>query len=206
MGSVLTKEQNSLIIGTLLGDGCLEKQSVNSRLKIDHFSVNKDYVFWKYKILENVAADKPRIVRQLNKRSGKICERWAFATRSEPVLNPYFDLFYGTGKKELNLGFIKLFKEPLSLAVWLMDDGYKRNDCNAIRFSTDCFTLNENQILLNCLKINFGVDSKIHRKAKVWNIYIPTREMDKVREIILPYISQVKSMIYKLPQPLTTYP
>ena len=206
MGSVLTKEQNSLIIGTLLGDGCLEKQNVNSRLKIDHFSVNKDYVFWKYKILENVAADKPRIIRQLNKRSGKICERWAFATRSEPVLNPYFDLFYGTGKKELNLGFIKLFKEPLSLAVWLMDDGYKRNDCNAIRFSTDCFTLNENQILQNCLKINFGVDSKIHRKAKVWNIYIPTREMNKVREIILPYISQVKSMIYKLPRPLTTYP
>jgi len=206
VGSVLTKEQNSLIIGTLLGDGCLEKQNVNSRLKIDHFSVNKDYVFWKYKILENVAADKPRIIRQLNKRSGKICERWAFATRSEPVLNPYFDLFYGTGKKELNLGFIKLFKEPLSLAVWLMDDGYKRNDCNAIRFSTDCFTLNENQILQNCLKINFGVDSKIHRKAKVWNIYIPTREMNKVREIILPYISQVKSMIYKLPRPLTTYP
>lgn len=206
MGSVLTKEQQSLILGTLLGDGCLEKQNINSRLKIDHYSISKDYVFWKYKILENLAADKPRIIRQLDKRSGKICERWAFATRSEPLLNPYFDLFYKTGKKILNSKFVKLFKHPLSLAVWLMDDGYKRNDCNAIRFSTDSFALDENLILQECLKMNFGIDSKIHKKGNVWNIYIPTREMNKIREIILPYISEVKSMMYKLPRPVTTCP
>lgn len=204
MGSVLTEKQKSLIVGTLLGDGCLEKRWANSRLRIDHYSVNRDYVFWKYKILENIASNKPRIVRQLDKRSEKVCERWAFATHAEPALNPYFNFLYKTGKKKLNPSLIKLFKYPLSLAVWFMDDGYKRNDCNAIRFSTDCFTLDENLILQKCLKMNFGINSKIHKKGKVWNIYVPTGEMNKVREIVFPYISEVKSMMYKLPQPVTT--
>ncbi|MGD0977397.1 MAG: LAGLIDADG endonuclease [Minisyncoccia bacterium] len=201
MESGLTVIQKFLILGTLLGDGSLEKRWANSRLRVDHYSVSKDFVFWKYNILKNIASNEPKIIRELDKRSGKTCERWAFATRALPGLNFYYDFFYKDGQKIIPKEIVKHFKHPLSLAVWLMDDGYKRNDCNAIRFSTDLFSFEENKILQKCLLRNFKINSKLHKKGKVWNIYIPQPEMRKFNAIVSPYVFQVKSMMYKLPHP-----
>lgn len=122
--SGLTDIQKFLVLGTLLGDGCLEKRWANSRLRIDHYSINKDYVFWKYKILKNLAASKPRIIRQIDRRSGNTCVRWAFATHATPELNFYYKFFYQNGKKEIHPKIINHLTHALSLAVWVMDDGY----------------------------------------------------------------------------------
>jgi hypothetical protein len=78
-----------------------------------------------------------------------------------------------------------------------MDDGYKRNDCNALRFSTDLFSYEEQLILQKCLGKNFGISSKLHRKGYSWNIYVPTTEMSKVCHLIDEHI--ILSMKYKLP-------
>ena len=51
---MLTKEENDILIGPLLGDGCLR---IMGRCKFPAFSVShsekqKDYVFWKYEKLK----------------------------------------------------------------------------------------------------------------------------------------------------------
>lgn len=198
MGSVnFTVEQKSLILGTLLGDGCLEKRHANPRLRIDHAVAQKDYVFWKYKILKASASQPPNALYDRDNRTGEVFCRWYFATRAIPELNEYYYLFYPDSKKVIKREIAHYFREPLSLAVWLMDDGYKRNDCDALRLSTDCFSREEQEILQDCLFNNFGVYSTLHRKGAAWNIYIPASEMNKVRAMLDPYI--IPTMRYKLP-------
>ena len=85
---------------------------------------------------------------------------------------------------------------PLSLAIWFMDDGYKRNDCNAFRLNTDLFTYDEQKLLVSCLKENFGIGSTIHKKGKTFNIYIPERSSRKFCEIVKPHI--LDSLLYKV--------
>lgn len=197
MGSGLNNEQKALIIGTLLGDGSIEKRHKNPRLRIDHSSVQKEYVFWKYNILKNIATREPHILYEKDKRSGKVFSRWYFSSKAMPELEFYYRLFYQEGKKIIRKEIINYLKEPFSLAVWLMDDGYKRNDCDALRLSTDCFSFGEQETLQYCLDKNFGISSKIHRKGRFWNIYIPSTEMGVARAILNSYI--IPTMSYKLP-------
>jgi hypothetical protein len=197
VGSGLTDEQKSVIIGTLLGDGCIEKRKKNPRLRIDHANAQKEYVFWKYGILKNIATRPPHILYERDKRSGKVGIRWYFATHADAELHWYYELFYQNKIKVIREDIIDHFTHPRSLAVWLMDDGYKRNDCDAVRFSTDCFSYEEQEILQKCLFRNFGICSKLHRKGTAWNIYVPSSEMDKMRALCVPYIIPV--MQYKLP-------
>ena len=49
----LTKRQKDILIGMLLGDGCLEKNGRNVRLRIEHGLSQKDYLDWKYEMRKN---------------------------------------------------------------------------------------------------------------------------------------------------------
>lgn len=193
---ILTCNQKALIIGTLLGDGNLLKRYVNTNLRIDHGVVQKSYLFWKYKLLKNIATKKPIIIKQIDKRDGKIIKRWHFKTIAMPELNFYWNLFYPNSKKKIPENIDWYFSNPISLAVWIMDDGYRRNDCNAIRISSDGFSYKEQLILKECLAKNFDINTKIHKKGKYWNLYIPSGEMLKTKNLIQEYI--IDSMKYKI--------
>lgn len=192
----LTQIQKSLIIGTILGDGNLENRKLNASLRIDHGENQKEYLFWKYDLLRNIATKEPVIIEEAHKQTGKVYVRWHFRTKALPELNFYWNLFYPTRKKIVPVSIAKYLNAPLALAVWIMDDGYLRNDCNAFRFNTDGFSYKEQFILQDCLKGNFGIDSKLHKKGSYWNIYIPMNEMMRLRAIVAPYL--VPSMSYKL--------
>jgi len=193
----LTKRQKEILIGILLGDGCLEKNGRNVRLRVDHGLKQKDYLRWKYKEFKDLATGKPRIVRgAIHRRTKRIYKRWHFSTFSLPELNGYHHKFYYRKIKRIPKNILELLKSPLSLAVWFMDDGYKRNDCNALRINTDAFTYNEQKILQQCLKRNFRIDSKIHKKGKFWNIYIPEPEAKNFCKIVKRYI--LPKMNYKI--------
>lgn len=206
MGSMvnLTDRQKSLILGTLLGDASIEKRWANPRLRIDHAAQQKAYVFWKYDILQNIATRQPHILHEKDQRSGKTFARWYFSTKALPELGFYQQLFYRKGRKVIVEEISDCLRDPLSLAVWLMDDGYKRNDCDALRLSTDCFLYKEQLILQKCLDRNFGIRSAIHKKGATWNIYIPSTQMNVARALLAPHI--IPSMSYKLPCPVTTWP
>ena len=77
-----------------------------------------------------------------------------------------------------------------------MDDGYKRNDCDAFRFNTDSFGRSEQQMLREVLEKNFGIDSTLHKKGKWWNIYIPQKSSKRFVELVQPYV--IPSLGYKI--------
>lgn len=184
----LSYRQKEILIGTLLGDAHLEKNGRNVRLRIDHAEGQENYLRWMWLEFKNFVYAPPKLVQEIDKRSGKVYRRWHFSTYSVDVFNFYWKLFYRNKVKIVPGNIIKLLYSPLSLAVWFMDDGYKRNDCNALRLNTDSFQLQEQRLLQKCLKKNFKIESNLHRKGRFWTIYIPSPEARKFCRIIKPYI------------------
>jgi len=191
----INKRQRQIIIGTLLGDGHLEKNGRYTRLRIDHRQ--KDYVEWKYTELSKIVTAKPRIVLDKCRSSNnKFYRRWHVSTYSIPELDEYREIFYRDGRKCIPSGIGGMLDSPLALAVWYMDDGYKRNDCAALRLNTDAFTCAEQNLLLQMLKNNFAICANLHRKGKWHNIYVPQQEALKFCTIIRPFV--LPTLEYKL--------
>lgn len=191
----LSRQQNDILIGMILGDCHLEKNGHNVRLRVDHAENQKKYLEWKYKIFQNLAS-KPRLIQTIDRRWGKTYKRWHFSTFSSELFNVYWKMFYKDKRKIIPKNIKRIMSSPLSLAIWFMDDGYKRNDCNALRLNTDSFQLKEQELLQKCLKSNFGIETKLHKKGKFWNIYIPSSEARKFCRLIKPYI--ISGMDYKI--------
>ena len=81
------------------------------------------------------------------------------------------------------------------LAIWIMDDGYRRSDCNALRLNTQGYSYNDHQVIKKSLK-KLGIESTIHRQTKYFVTYIPSASMDLLRSTVTPYV--IPSMTYKL--------
>ncbi len=192
----LTKRQDAIIIGTLLGDGCLEQNGKHTRLRLEHGKYQKSYLLWKFKELKSIMTGSVMNVRYYHKINKRFYDSYRAYTFSREVMRCYQDMFYLHGKKIIPGNIGELLKNPLSLAVWLMDDGYKRNDCNAFRLGTDSFTMEEQILLQEVLLKNFGLETKIHKKGKYWNIYIPERESKKFVAMVKSYI--IPEFAYKI--------
>lgn len=113
--------------------------------------------------------------------------------------------FYPIGKKIVPNNLKSLLINPLSLAVWYMDDGcldYRFKDhCNAT-FATFCFTFSECKILKRVLHENFHVKASIHKntmRGKIYyRLYILSESMNHFVKLIQPFI--LPCFYYKLPE------
>lgn len=192
----LTQRQNAIIIGTLLGDGCLERNGKHVRLRLEHGISQKFYLLWKYKELKKVITGNVMSLHYYHKVNKCFYDSFRAYTFSNQIFDMYWNTFYFNKKKIIPSRIHSILNHPLSLAVWFMDDGYKRNDCNALRLSTDSFTKNEQVILQSVLKDNFGIETSLHKKGKYWNIYIPKKESKKFVGLVKPYI--IPELVYKI--------
>ena len=193
----LSKRQKAIVIGSLLGDGCLERNGRNVRLRIEHSDSQKEYLLWKCKKLQRLITERsPMKINAFHKVYKRRYISWRAYTMTNINLNELFYLFYKENKKIIPYSIIKDLTDPLSLAVWFMDDGYKRNDCNAFRISTDSFTYHENELLVKVLKQNFGLNCNIHKKGNYWNIYIPKKSAYEFKDLISLYI--IPTLRYKI--------
>ena len=183
--------QKSVLIGTILGDGCFTENfgKKHYRLQIEQGNNRKEYVFWFYGIFKNWILSPPKYLRE--RRS------WRFKTISHPEITEFHEKFYRNRRKIIPPDIGKLLFHPISLAVWFMDDGAGRSDCRSYTFSTHSFSEQDNKLLVSVLEKNFGVKSVIHWDGKGYRIYIPAKESEKFENIILPYI--LPSMKYKFP-------
>ena len=136
------------------------------------------------------------MVQSKHYKAGKVFRRLHFSTLSLKCLNDYHFKFYRNGRKIIPKNIDSILISPLSLAVWFMDDGYKRNDCNALRISTDSFNHKEQLMLVECLQKNFNIKCRLHKKAQTWNIYIPESSSIRFCALIKSYI--IPSMRYKI--------
>jgi hypothetical protein len=193
---LLDDRQRTVVIGTVLGDGSLlpTVSKNNLRLQIDHGYKQREYVFWKYAQLKSLVLTPPKHRQQTNS--------WRFRTISHPCLTDIGNLFYQGRRKKIPDNIASVLTEPMSLAVWFMDDGAKnRND--GLVLNTQCFTQAETQSLRDCLRENRGIDRiSLQKDKNGWRLYIMKGSSGKMSEIIRPHV--LPSMAYKLISPVET--
>lgn len=192
----ITSRQKQIIIGKILGDGCLETTNgITYRLKIEHGIKQKDYVLWTYKELKNLAASEPKF--KLHKSSArKDYEKYWFNTSYTTSLKFYGQQFYPQGKKVVPK-LIHRWLTPLAFAVWFMDDGsIKSKECKGKIINTQSFDKISLERLQLAIETNFKIRTTLRKQKDGTQIYIPASEYDKLQLTISKYI--IPSLSYKL--------
>lgn len=186
--------QKAVIIGNILGDGSLEWNwsKTNFRLKIEHSEKQKDYLFWKYRILKDLVLTPPKF-RSINKS-------FSFRTISHPEITELEKIFCRNDRKIIPESITEFIKNPIVLAVWFMDDGniIKRNGkVYGYHLNTQSFTRKENAMLINALKQVYGVESLLENNHGYYRIRIMQKNSrEKFRRIIKHHI--IDDMQYKI--------
>jgi hypothetical protein len=194
---LLSLRCEEIILGTVLGDGCLERNGSNVRLRIDHSASQKALVDWKYRELRELEPLTPRFVERRDKRTGVKHVNYRFTTRTTHALNGYHAYFYGSRRKKgIPDSMNDLLISPLSLAVWYMDDGGRRSDCRSGYLNTNAYSKTDVETLKGCLAANFGIMSRTHFAAGKPRIYIPVSHFNKFCDLIRPHV--ISEMGYKL--------
>ncbi len=192
----ITNRQKQIIIGKILGDGCLETvNGITYRLKIEHGIKQKDYVDWLYAELKNLTTAKPKF--KLHKSFGKRnYGKYWFNTAYSPSFRFYGKQFYPQGKKIVPR-LIKRWLTPLVLAVWFMDDGsVKSKECRGKILNTHSFNDKSLKRVQLALKSNFDIKTTLRKQKDGTQIYIPVSEHEKLKRVIGRYI--LPSFRYKL--------
>ena len=193
--AILSYQQQAIIVGKVLGDGCLEKNGLHVRLKIEQTDKQKEYVFWLYQKLQPFVGRSPLAVLHsgIDRHQTK---RWRFATLSLPIFDQYKTLFYQNQHKIVPSNIISFLKHPLTLAIWYMDDGYLRTDKSGAYLCTSSFTNAEQQLLQDALKQNFELTTNVHFAYGYARLHIPSSNKEHFMQIIKPYV--LACMQYKL--------
>lgn len=193
MDNTVGSQQHNIIAGTLLGDGLLERNGTYVRLVIDHSAKQRTYVRW---LADELASLQPTIINRLrfDVRTNRTYSHCILRTRTSPSLEKYVALFYQERRKRVPQILPQLMN-PQLLAVLIMDDGYRRNDCQALRLNTQSYHLGEQRVIQRALK-KLSVESTIQKHKTQHVVYIPSKAMPRLRTLVRPHL--ITSMKYKL--------
>ena len=188
----LNKIQKSVLIGTLLGDGGVRYRGRECRLHIKHSINQLSFVNYKRKVFCNITLMK---VRRFSQTIGEKDYSFAeFVTLTHSEFTKYYHLFYPSLKKQVPNNINSLLIDPLSLAVWFMDDGSA--DYAGASLQTHSFTKKDVERLMECIVMNFNIDVTKRLNKGKWIIYFPKASMGRLREVIEKYM--LKEFMYKL--------
>lgn len=180
---VLRKRQKEIIAGSLLGDGHLTQTTRGFAFRVNHGIAQKEYVDWKFQELSEITNSAPMLYRE------RSCY---FRSVSHPFLGILQKEFY-TGKCKIIPHSIGQWLTPLSLSVWIMDDGSR--DGNQLRINSQSFTKEENEKLIHVLEAKLGIQATLNKDKNKFRLRIKDTSMRTIREITEPYI--IPSMRYK---------
>ena len=195
---------NEIMIGLLLGDGHIQKRSINGNSRFIYGQSSLRYYHLNYfnHVLELF---KPYLSKDFNlkkrdftdKRSKKIYSSVQFATLSLPCFNYYKDLFYNSNYLKIVPSNIQNLLSPRGLAYWIMDDGSLQN--KGLHLNTYGFTQQHIFLLKTTLENMFGENTlkcTIHKHQKGEIIYIWEESMELIRNNISQFMH--KDMQYKI--------
>lgn len=188
----------------ILGDCYLQKTgSKNARIRLEHSGKQKDYLMWKASFFPEFFQGKPSELSRFNSKFDKTYNYVRWQSNASPEIGEYQKLFYFNGKKVIPDNFNLLLTDPISLAIWYMDDGYLYNRDKIAYIYLSKYTDKESKILLQTLYDNFGLNPYLKKKRGGNLVLIfSVAETRKLIEIIRPHIFD--KMGYKLLDPVST--
>jgi len=189
----LTKERVSVLVGSLLGDGYLDETTMGYSFRLHHGIKQKDYIDWKYKILSNIVNSPPKVYGT----------RVYFRTVSHPYLVNLRKLFYKKDRSRvIPESFLEKFLNPLSLAVWIMDDGTNElGSGKCAKINSQSFSYTDHEVICKLLRNKFDLKANINKGRTYFRIRFHKESMPQLIEMVRLYI--LPSLFYKL-IPVTT--
>jgi len=185
----------SVIVGNLLGDGWGENRAGNTRFHIHMGSPNVEYLMWLHKFYSErgyCSSQKPELKRNIGK-GNKIYFSYKFRTWTYSSWNWIYEAFYQNKIKVVPSNIDQLLT-PLTLAIWIMDDGGVHP--SGMIISTYNLKLNDITLLQNALKKNFDLDTSVFNNKNGLIIYFPKNQLPKLSNIVKKFM--VLSMQHKL--------
>lgn len=200
----MTRKQKSIFIGLILGDAYLQKTGKqNARLRLEHSVKQKTYLEWKVFLLKNYFQSKIEVLTRTNSVWNKTYQYVRIQSASSSDIGKLQRIFYKDSEKVIPNAINKLLHDPLSLAIWFMDDGYYylRDKMSYIYIPN--YHKESINFLLQALKDNFQLMPLLKEKKKGLVLVFNVSETQKLMKLISAYI--IPSMQYKIsPDPVST--
>lgn len=166
----LTELQQSIIVGSLLGDGCVRKSKhLNTRFDKKQGKKQKEYVVWHYEQLKPYS----RPIREIlsndqmlwnnetksieHYKTTKRLTGYGLTTCSHPIFTEFRNKWYPNGTKTIPHD---LELNSLIVAIWFCDDGYNNFSNREAVIATQSFTMTETEHLCDLLS-GFDIHPKI---------------------------------------------
>ena len=190
---IKNEQQYQVLIGTVIGDGCLftGKNNRNYRMNLAHSLKQREYFLYKYNVLKDLINTKPTQRTWRDKRTNNTYSEIRFQSKTNPLYTELYNTWYANGKKIIPKDEIFKLNE-IGLAIKYFDDGFY-NSNGAYSISMCDF---DNESIKNfriLLMDKFNIDTNVH-KSKY--IYIPKRFSLKFKDIVIPYATN--DVLYKL--------
>lgn len=185
-----------IIIGMMLGDGCIYRDGKNSlyKLSFGHKEEHSEYFHWLVAMMDPFINTWRRSV---DKRKNSIMLQTATICHKE--FSRYANMFYDDQRIKHVPKDIENYMTPMALAIWVCDDGNLKNKVN-MRLCTQSFTQKENELLRNMLYIKFDIKSKVmvyKYKGKIYyHLTLKKEATQRLSDIVREYMPE--SMLYKI--------
>lgn len=194
----LSSDAKSLILGSLLGNGCLRicKGYKNAKFSICHSNEQKNYLEWKANILFG--------------SSGTICKpdgfskevKWVLQSHVSEKFTQIHQVTHKLNKLNIRRTWLNHFTE-LSLAIWWFDNGslicHRRRGvlCTDGFDEKSCLLLSH--YLLKVWKISVKVKPIYRQKYEkyYYRLWFSTEELKKFLTIIAPYTPPILDLFEK---------
>jgi len=182
--------QKDIIIGSLLGDGHINKVKNQPIFIVSHAENQKDYLYWKYNIFSNLCNKEPTrkesYIRKFKIGDYKCQPLYRFTTKIIAELEYY---------KNLNkIETINLLNE-LSFCVFMLDDGYRGDSNWSVCVAS--FDLNEKYKLIEICRDKFLLNCHIQKDNRY--ILFDSYSSKEIDDLILKNIpNELDIIIYKI--------
>ena len=171
----LSNLQKDLLIGSMLGDGHIDKREDQPMFIVGHAENQKDYLYYKYNIMIDFCNIKPAYIKSKYSSFGqdklyKCQPQYRICTRIHECFKDY------RGKTYTEL--LKLINK-YSLSIWILDDGHR---CDKWDLCVAQYTQNDINFAIHKLKEDFNLTSYQSNSDKRYIKFNAdsSRELDKI--------------------------
>ena len=183
----LTNIEKQVILGSLLGDGTVDRYG---RLRIQHSSKQLEYNEYKNSLLKSIVKSFKKDITRFDRRTKKTYYSNLVSTQCLKPIKECYNSWYKDSVKTINLSDI-INIDPLGLAIWFMDDGFKCN--SGIKIATDSFKKEELLELIKVIFVKFNILFKIDKRNR---LFLLKDSYTEFHNLIYPYI--LPEFYYKL--------
>lgn len=184
----LTKQQQSVVVGGLLGDGAISSQHCYYE---SHSNKQEQYLRRKYRILKPYSSR----ISPCDEDTGL-----RMSTVSHPVFKAYRDVFYDaahTGKL-IPVDFIMKHWDDEILATWFFDDGCIDDVSGDVIINNKCPFREQLDSLVACINEVYGWDIHSGTQGSIYRVYFPRSCRKEFGDLLLKYATP--DLYYKIPE------